>query len=108
MLAGMRAVVSNDIAFTWIDADSLEQYGVQAWSEMTAWVPPRGETAGSAMFSNTRAVAAGLTYRPLAVTAKDTLDWWQTLPEARRARPRAGLAPEKERDVLAKWHAKGK
>jgi len=108
MLAGMRAVVSNDISFTWIDADSLEQYGVQAWSEMTAWVPPRGDTAGSAMFSNARAVAAGLTYRPLAVTAKDTLDWWQTLPEARRARPRAGLAPEKEREVLAKWHDSGR
>jgi 2'-hydroxyisoflavone reductase len=108
MLYGMRAVVSNDISFTWIDADSLEQYGVQAWSEMTAWVPPRGETAGSAMFSNARAVAAGLTYRPLAVTAKDTLDWWQTLPEARRARRRAGLAPEKEREVLAKWHEGGR
>ena len=108
MLYGMRAVVSNDISFTWIDADSLEQYGVQAWSEMTAWVPPRGETAGSAMFSNARAVAAGLTYRPLAVTAKDTLDWWQTLPETRRARRRAGLAPEKEREVLAKWHEGGR
>ena len=107
LLAGMRAVVSNEISFTWIDADALEEYGVQAWSEMTAWVPARGETAGSAMFANARAVAAGLTYRPLAVTAKDTLDWWQTLPETRRAKPRAGLAPEKEREVLAKWHARG-
>ncbi|MBE0592157.1 MAG: NAD-dependent epimerase/dehydratase family protein [Gemmatimonadales bacterium] len=105
MLYGMRAVVSNEISFTWIDADSLEQHGVQAWSEMTAWVPPRGESAGSAMFSNARAVAAGLTYRPLAVTAKDTLDWWETLPEARRAKPRAGLAPDKEQAVLAAWHA---
>jgi len=108
LLAGMRAVVSNEISFTWIDADALEEYGVQAWSEMTAWVPARGETAGSAMFSNARAVAAGLTYRPLAVTAKDTLDWWATLPAERRAKPRAGLAAEKEREVLAKWHASGK
>jgi len=108
LLAGMRAVVSNEISFTWIDADALEEYGVQAWSEMTAWVPARGETAGSAMFSNARAVAAGLTYRPLAVTAKDTLDWWATLPAERREKPRAGLAAEKEREVLAKWHASGK
>jgi 2'-hydroxyisoflavone reductase len=108
LLAGMRAVVSNEISFTWIDADALEELGVQAWSEMTAWVPARGETAGSAMFSNARAVAAGLTYRPLAVTAKDTLDWWATLPAERRAKPRAGLAAEKEREVLAKWHASGR
>ena len=108
LLAGMRAVVSNEISFTWIDADALADYGVQAWSEMTAWVPARGETAGSAMFSNARAVAAGLTYRPLAVTAKDTLDWWATLPAERRAKPRAGLAAEKEREVLAKWHASGR
>ena len=108
LLAGMRAVVSNEISFTWIDADALADHGVQAWSEMTAWVPARGETAGSAMFSNARAVAAGLTYRPLAVTAKDTLDWWATLPAERRAKPRAGLAAEKEREVLAKWHASGR
>ncbi len=105
LLAGMRAIVSNEISFTWVDASFLEQHDVQAWMEMTAWVPPTGDTAGFAAYDNSRAVAAGLTYRPLAVSVKDTLDWWQTLPEERRARPRAGLAPEKEEAVLAAWHA---
>jgi 2'-hydroxyisoflavone reductase len=104
MLYGIRAVVSNEISFTWVDADFLEANGVQAWMEMTVWVPPRGDGAGSAMFVNRRAVAAGLTYRPLAVTAKDTLDWWNAQPEERKARRRAGLAPEKEQRVLAAWH----
>ena len=105
LLYGMRAIVSNEISFTWVDTAFLEEHEVQAWMEMTAWVPPTGDTAGFAAYDNSRAVAAGLKYRPLAVSAKDTLDWWQTLPEERRARPRAGLASEKEASVLAAWHA---
>ena len=85
LLYGMRAMVSNEISFTWVDADFLAEHEVRAWMEMTAWVPPTGETAGFASFDNSRAVAAGLEYRPLAVSAKDTLDWWQTLPDERRA-----------------------
>lgn len=106
LLYGMRAVVSNDISFTWVDADFLAEHEVAPWRHMTAWVPSRGEMAGFAMFDNSRAVAAGLTYRPLAVTAYDTLEWWKTLPEERTAKPRAGLDPEKEKQVLAAWHAR--
>jgi 2'-hydroxyisoflavone reductase len=98
-------VVSNEISFTWVDADFLAEHEVQAWSEMTSWVPPRGEMAGFNRFDISRAVGAGLEFRPLATTAKDTLDWWQTLPEERTANPRAGLAPDKEQRVLAAWHA---
>jgi len=105
LLYGMRAVVSNEVSFTWVDADFLAEHEVRAWMEMTAWVPPTGDTAGFAAYDNSRAVAAGLRYRPLAVSAKDTLDWWWTLPEERRGRTRAGLAPEKEERVLAAWHA---
>lgn len=105
LLYGIRAVVSNEISFTWVDADFLEEHEVQAWSEMTSWVPPRGEMAGFNRFDISRAVAAGLEFRPLATTAQDTLDWWQTLPEETRANPRAGLASDKEQRVLAAWHA---
>jgi len=106
LLYGMRAVVSNEISFTWVDADFLAEHEVAPWAHMTAWVPPRGEMAGFSAFDNSRAVGAGLTYRPLAVTALDTLEWWNTLPEERRATPRAGLDPEKEKEVLAAWHAR--
>jgi 2'-hydroxyisoflavone reductase len=105
LLYGMRAVVANEISFTWVDADFLAEHEVAPWAHMTAWIPPRGEMAGFASMDNRRAVAAGLTYRPLAVTARDTLKWWKTLPEERRAEPRAGLNAEKEKEVLAAWHA---
>ena len=106
LLYGIRAVVSNEISFTWVDADFLAEHEVRPWAEMTAWIPPVGEYAGFALFDNSRAVGAGLRYRPLAVTAKDTLDWWGTLPEERRSDPRAGLAREKEEQVLAAWRSR--
>ena len=56
--------------------------------------------------SNARAVKAGLTFRPIADTAKATLDWFRTLPEPRRAKLRAGITPEREAKVLAAWKAR--
>lgn len=106
LLYGMRAVVSNEISFTWVDADFLAENEVAPWRHMPAWIPPRGEMAGFASIDHRRAVAAGLRYRPLATTARDTLDWWKTLPEDRRANPRAGLPADRERDVLAAWLAR--
>jgi hypothetical protein len=43
---------------------------------------------------------AGLTTRPLAVTARDTLDWLLA-----RNGPVIGLTSDEERDVLVAWHA---
>ncbi len=106
MLYGIRAVVSNEISFTWVDADFLAEQEVAPWRHMTAWVPPRDGMEGFGLFDPSKAIDHGLTYRPLAVTAKDTLDWWETLPEERTAAPHAGLPPEREVEVLAAWHGK--
>jgi 2'-hydroxyisoflavone reductase len=45
------------------------------------------------------AEAAGLVTRPLADTAKATLDWWRSQPAERRART-GWLTPERERHAL--------
>ena len=39
---------------------------------------------------------------------RDTLAWWPTVPEARRAKPQFTITPEKEAEALAAWHALGK
>jgi 2'-hydroxyisoflavone reductase len=41
----------------------------------------------------------------LRETAKDTLEWWKTLPADRTAKLRAGLGREREGQVLAAWAA---
>jgi 2'-hydroxyisoflavone reductase len=106
MLYGIRATVDNEISFTWVDADFLEEHEVQPWMHMTVWVPPIGEYAGFSTSNIDRAIEAGLTFRPLADTTVATVDYWNSLSEDRRAKPKAGCPPELEEKVLEAWHKK--
>jgi 2'-hydroxyisoflavone reductase len=106
MLYGIKAVTTSDAKFTWVPAEFLAEKQVRAWSDMPVWVPGTGRTAGFARVNCSKAYAAGLTFRPLADTAKDTLIWYRGRPAAEQEKARAGLAPEKEKTVLAEWHAK--
>lgn len=91
---------------TWVPADFLEEHKVSAWQDMPAWIPARGEYAGFGRRSTARAQAAGLTCRPLETTVRDTLQWWLSLPEDRRAKPKAGISAVRETEVLKAWHAR--
>jgi 2'-hydroxyisoflavone reductase len=73
---------------------------------MTVWVPPVDEYAGFSTSNINRAIAAGLTFRPLADTAIATVEYWNTLDEERRGKPKAGCPAELEETVLKAWHAK--
>jgi 2'-hydroxyisoflavone reductase len=72
------------------------------------WQAARGGNQGFGRFDLTREVAAGLTFRPLAVTARDTLAYYHTQPEAAKNALSAGITPEREKQVLAEWHARTK
>jgi 2'-hydroxyisoflavone reductase len=106
MLYGIRAVTASVVSFVWVDTDLLTALGIRPWSHMPAWQPPEGRTAGFARMSNVRAVTAGLTFRPLAQTARDTLEWFLSQPPERQADLRAGLSPEREEYVLAAWRVR--
>ena len=105
MLYGIRASIRGDVdvRFTWVPERFILAREVRPWSQLTVWFPDNGDTAGAASQSIERALARGLTFRPLAVTAADTLAWWNGLPDERRATPRAGLPADKEAEVLAAW-----
>ncbi|WP_165226969.1 NAD-dependent epimerase/dehydratase family protein [Aquisphaera insulae] len=105
-LAACKAASGSDATFTWADAAFLEKEGVQPWSDMPAWVPNGGESAGFAKVSNARAIKAGLTFRPILDTAKATLDWFRAQSPERRAKLRAGITPEREAKVLAAWKSR--
>ncbi len=106
MLYGLRAVTSTPVSFVWVETPLLRELGIRAWSDMPAWQPPEGRTAGFARMSNQRALAAGLTFRPLALTAQDTLTWFSSEPPGREASLRAGISPETEAFVLQAWRAR--
>ena len=94
------------VTFTWVDDYAfLEQYKI---AEAIPWAMLKGNDEGMMSIRNDRAVAAGLTFRPLATTVRDTLAWWPNVPEARRAKPRFAITPEQEQEALAAWHARGR
>lgn len=105
MLYGIRAVTAGDCSFTWVNADFLAQHKVEAWSDMPTWVPPTDGMEGFSRVDCSRALAKGLRFRPLADTARETLEWFKELPAERQAKLRSGIDPEREAQVLAAWHA---
>jgi nucleoside-diphosphate-sugar epimerase len=100
MLDQIKGAFSSDATFTWVPADFLGKQKVEAWSDMPVWT---GEESGMARTNITRALAKGLTFRPLAETARDTLAWFKSQPQDRQSKLRAGLTPEREAEVLAQW-----
>ena len=103
-LASIREGLGSDATFTWVDADFLAANGARPYGrELPAFQVMRGRTAGFARFDLSPEIAAGLTFRATAVTARDTLAWWQTLPSERRAAAKAGLSVAREQELLAAW-----
>jgi 2'-hydroxyisoflavone reductase len=83
--------------------DFLKQQKVEAWSDMPVWA---GDELGLARTKIDRVRAKGLTFRPLAETARDTFAWFKSLPQERQSKLRAGLTPEREAEALAAWKKK--
>ena len=85
---------------TWVGEQFLLQTGAEPWSEIPVWVPAKD--AAFATVSNAKAIAAGLKFRSLAETIRDTLAWSATRPIDHEWR--AGLKPERELQLLYEWH----
>jgi 2'-hydroxyisoflavone reductase len=79
----------------WTDEQRLVDADVQPWMELPLWLPG-DEYSGMLQSDNRRAIAAGLTFRPVRDTVLDTLAWSR---EAGEQRPT--LTREKERELLA-------
>src|SRR5690242_8853047 len=103
MLDGIKSALNSNATFTWANAEFLKQEKVEAWSDMPVWA---GDELGMGRTSIARALAKGLTFRPLADTSRDTLAWFKSQKPERQAKLRAGLTAEREKEVLAAWHQK--
>ena len=65
--------------------------------------PQTGALRGLSRVRSHRAVAQGLKFRPLAVTALDTLEWFKQEPAERQAKLALNL--ERDAKVLADYRA---
>ncbi|MDE0730968.1 MAG: hypothetical protein OSB36_08555, partial [Longimicrobiales bacterium] len=106
LLYGIRGITTAETTFTWVNLEFLTQIGIRPYSHMPVWRPPTPGSEGFARFDLTPEVEAGLTFRPLAVTAQETLDFHFSRSPERQADLRAGISAEREAEVLAAWHAR--
>lgn len=104
LLADIRDISRSDARFVWVDETFLMGSGVAPWTVMPLWVPESRPLAAlvSAVDSG-RAIAAGLTYRPLAETIRDTLSWDASRPPD--APSGARLTRAREDELLRGWRA---
>jgi 2'-hydroxyisoflavone reductase len=91
----------SDASLTWVPDAFLVEAGAEGWSELPLWVS-EAEAPGLSNVNCAKAYTAGLSFRPLAETVRDTLAWAATRPQDYQMK--AGLAPEKEAEILAAWH----
>jgi 2'-hydroxyisoflavone reductase len=101
MLDGIKDALKSNAKFTWVDEDFLTQQKVEAWSDMPVWT---GKDSGLARTKIDQAMAKGLSFRPLAETARDTLAWFKSQSQDRQSHLKASLTSEREAEVLAAWH----
>jgi 2'-hydroxyisoflavone reductase len=98
LLEVSKQVSGSDANIHWASLEFLNQNKVEPWSDMPTWIPDDEEGVGFSRVDVSKAIQAGLKFRPLEETVRDTLAWEQTRPPDHEWR--AGLKPEREAELL--------
>jgi len=98
MLETCKQVSGSDANFKWASVEFLDQNKVAAWSDMPVWVPDNEENRGFSRMNVSKAIKAGLKFRPLADTVRDTIAWANTRSADHEWR--AGLKADREEALL--------
>lgn len=103
-----QAAFSAPTDFVYVDdPDFLAEHRVRF---AIPWIPPVDNNYGSARTDISRAVANGLTFRPLAQSVRDIVEWWHSdavgdEQRDRLHRPQSLMG--READVIAAWRSRG-
>lgn len=94
---------------TWVPDRFLLDRDVVPWTGLPLWIP---DGMGSLEAPRDRALAEGLVCRPVSHTIRDLQEWVRARPgipgpqeTGGRRRGPAGMAPEREAELLAAWHS---
>lgn len=103
LLEECKQVSESDATFNWTSEDFLLKENVTAWSAMPLWLPEEAapHLKGFMFMSIDKALNAGLSFRSLDDTIRDTLGWYGT--ERADKELEAGIDEDKERALLQKW-----
>lgn len=82
------------------DEEFLLDHEIQPWNDLPLWLPT--SHAGMSQINVDKAVRDGLTFRALSDTVRATLAWYKTA-RGLETPLKAGIAPEREGEILAAW-----
>jgi 2'-hydroxyisoflavone reductase len=99
-----RAAINPSVKYVFVD--DYDFLDAQKIDSSVPWIMLKDKDFGHQSIKNAKVIAAGLNFRPIEQTLKDTLAWWPTTPEARRAKPRWAIQPEVEEQALKAWKAR--
>lgn len=103
MLDSGRKALDRYATLTWVEDEYLLKKHVDPWIDLPLWLPDSDhESEGMFKVLARKALSAGLTFRSLDETFKDTYEWDAKRPVNHEWR--AGLSIERENDILRTWH----
>jgi len=121
VIESAASTASEPTRITWVPTEWLaDQPSAETWGTLLFWKINEGALT---RIDNARAIANGLTFRPLRTTLADTLAWYERQPEVSRSTLNAGFRRDpssgdfvqvrmpwpdflmRERETLAAWHA---
>lgn len=128
MIEACRKAAGSESTLTWVETGFLANQGVGP-GVLPIWLPQVDGLRGFHRRKFDKAVAAGLTSTPVEQTARDVIAWFpgelerrirvtrELIEQAEKdgkpkpamadpAKPRAGISPEKEAEVLKAWKAR--
>jgi 2'-hydroxyisoflavone reductase len=104
VLDTVQSVANNGLKVTWVDEDFLTEHEVSAWSHLPLWIPASSEDGTIHTVDVSKAISAGLKFRPLAETVRDTMKWDASRPADAPRSPNFGISLDREAELLKAWH----
>ena len=102
LLVACREAAVSDASFIWVEEPFLLNEGVTPWVDLPLWIPSSDPNfAGFYNINNSKALKAGLTFRPLSQTVTDTLTWLKTRPQSKKLK--VGIDIARETELLIKY-----
>ena len=92
-----RAALDVDTELVWADAAAFEEKGGQPGIDLPLYHGLDEATDSMMRVSNSRAVVAGLTFRPVEDTVRETAEWVKSLPDHQQ---KVGMTREREQELM--------
>jgi 2'-hydroxyisoflavone reductase len=103
VIAACKTATAAAGSVVWLPSEIVEKAGV----DFPIWAPATGDSKGFHTWSNARALAAGLRFRPVEETVRDTLAWYRAQTKEADGRVKLAFSPEDEAKVLDVWRQTG-